>query len=669
MRRLSTAFFVFCAFLLALGATPSAHADTFATGDLVVFGSGGSLSWLRADGTLVQTLDPGVEPGGAAFDSGRRLYVTGGSTNKVVRFDSDGVLLGTFIEPFHPNPDDLRGQPSEIAFDSSGNAFVGDAGTFGGVRKFDASAAFVAQAFGGESDVLGLGSDGCTLARGGNDNQVVARIDCSGAISSLDDSVSRGIPTGMAVLPDGSVVITWSALSHVTRYAADWTVLAEYDAPDCVGWSGVELGADGTTFWSSCRTLGGGSTSTPYEIDLATGSVVRSLATSGVVVAVAPGAWVPPVQTESCVYDPVTRSVTATIAQGSQATLKVVGGQLHFGLVPIACGTATTTNTVSISIAGMTGSNETLTLDQRGGIFAPGAESEHNIPEIEIATVLGDATDTVVVYATEGPDMHAAGQFGFATNTDGDVDWTFSPAALRLEVHMLGGDDYFNGRGQNGAGLHFLGPIVATGGEGSESLLRGSSDPDVLDGGPGNDNIRGEESADVIDGGPGDDTIGAGDGDDIVTGGPGLDSFAGSGGNDVFNAQDDEADTQFSGGAGTDTAYVDTGLDAKPVAVENVIGDGPPPPPPPTGPCVYDAASRSVTATIAAGQQATLSVIGGAIHFGATPVACGAATTTNTDTISITGATGSNETLTLDQRGRARSHLVWRSRAAAPRSS
>ena len=115
---------------------------------------------------------------------------------------------------------------------------------------------------------------------------------------------------------------------------------------------------------------------------------------------------------------------------------------------------------------------------------------------------------------------------------------------------MLGGDDYFNGRGQNGAGLHFLGPITATGGEGSESLLRGSSDPDVLDGGPGNDVIRGEESADVITGGPGDDTIGAGDGDDMVTGGAGLDSYAGSSGNDVFYAQDDEADTQLSGGRG-----------------------------------------------------------------------------------------------------------------------
>jgi Ca2+-binding RTX toxin-like protein len=361
----------------------------------------------------------------------------------------------------------------------------------------------------------------------------------------------------------------------------------------------------------------------------------------------------PAASAESCTYDAGTKAITASITPGSQATLVVSGGAIHFGATPVACGAATTTNTNSISIAGSVTTNETLTLDRRGGDFAPGAATESNIPEIEITTALGDATDTVVVYGTEGNDLMAAGQFGFAWNSDGDVDVTFSPSAMRLEVHLLGGDDYFNGRGQNGAGLHFLGPITATGGEGNESLVRGSSEPDVLDGGPGNDVVRGEESADVITGGPGDDTIGAGDGHDTVTGGPGLDSYAGSGGDDVFYAQDDEPDTQFSGGPGTDTAYVDTGLDATPIAVENVIGDGPPPPPPPTGPCVYNAATRAVTATIGPGEQATLSVSGGAIQFGATPVTCGAATTTNTDTITVNGAAGTTEALTLDQQGGA----------------
>ena len=173
---------------------------------------------------------------------------------------------------------------------------------------------------------------------------------------------------------------------------------------------------------------------------------------------------------------------------------------------------------------------------------APGKPPK-NTPEIEIATALGDPTDRVVVYATEGNDFMAAGQNGLAANTDGDVDVTFSPAAFPLEVHMLGGNDYFNGRGQGGAGLHFLGPIVLTGGDGDESLLRGSSEIDSIDGGPGNDILQGQESADTLTGGDGNDTLSAGDGNDTVNGGPGVDVFNGSGGDDTLLVEDGEADT------------------------------------------------------------------------------------------------------------------------------
>ena len=54
-----------------------------------------------------------------------------------------------------------------------------------------------------------------------------------------------------------------------------------------------------------------------------------------------------------------------------------------------------------------------------------------------------------------------------------------------------------------------------------------------------------------------------------------------------------------------------------------------------------------------AGAQATLVVAGGEIRFGESPVACGAATTANTDTITVGGAAGSVETLVVDQSGGA----------------
>jgi Ca2+-binding RTX toxin-like protein len=355
---------------------------------------------------------------------------------------------------------------------------------------------------------------------------------------------------------------------------------------------------------------------------------------------------------ESCTYDGASRALALTMTPASTATLVLVNGEIWWGEVPKQCGAATATNTDSISIKGAVGTSETLILDQRGGFFGPGATPESNTPEIEISTQLGDASDRVVIYGTEGADFTAAGQNGFATSTDGDVDITFSPNTFQLEVHLLGGSDHFDARGTGGAGLHFLGPMVATGGDGDETLIRGGSAVDSLDGGAGNDVIEGQEGADVIRGGLGNDSMTGGGGGDSFEGGAGSDVFNGNDGDDVFLAQDDEADLSLSGGAGSDTAYVDTGVDPAPVAVETVIGDGSPPPPAVTG-CTYDATKRAVTATVTAGGEAALVVAGGGIRFGTTPVACDAATTTNTDSITVNGAGGSSETVTIDQSGGA----------------
>jgi Ca2+-binding RTX toxin-like protein len=354
---------------------------------------------------------------------------------------------------------------------------------------------------------------------------------------------------------------------------------------------------------------------------------------------------------ESCDFDGIAHSLSLTQTPGSTSTLRVVNGGIWFGEILAPCGAATTTNVDTITINGSVGTVETLVIDQRGGFFGPGASPETNTPEIEIATNLGDTSDRVVFYGTESRDVMAAGQSGVATDSDGDVDVTFAPATFNLEVHLLGGDDHFDARGTGGAGLNFLGPVVATGGEGSETLIRGGNAADNIDGGPGNDLIESQDGADTLVGGPGDDTFAAGDGNDTVTGGSGADTFNGSGGDDTFFAQDDEADAFISGGSGFDTAYVDTGIDPTPITVENVIGDGAPPPPPSATGCTYDSVTKTVTATLAAGESATLVVAGVEIRFGGTPAACGAATTTNADTIVVNGSVGSIETLTIDQSG------------------
>ena len=353
---------------------------------------------------------------------------------------------------------------------------------------------------------------------------------------------------------------------------------------------------------------------------------------------------------ESCTFDGVTKSLSLQMTPQSTATLKVVGQELWWGEIPAPCGAATVTNTDSITIQGTVGTIETLVLDQRGGVFGPGATPETNTPEIEIETKLGDQGDRVVIYGTEGADYNASGQSGFATSSDGDVDITFLPSTFNLEVNLLGGDDHFDGRGTGGAGLKFLGPMVITGGDGNETLLRGGAGDDTIDCGPGADLIDAQDGNDTINAGAGEDTITAGGGNDSVTGGPGIDIFNGNDGDDTFHAQDDEADALLSGGPGADTAYIDTGIDPTPITVETVIGDNVPPPPPVTG-CAYDAATRTVTATLAPGQAGTLVVSGGAIHFGSTPVACGTATTANTDTVTVNGGAGSLESLTIDLSG------------------
>jgi Ca2+-binding RTX toxin-like protein len=283
---------------------------------------------------------------------------------------------------------------------------------------------------------------------------------------------------------------------------------------------------------------------------------------------------------ESCAYDPAQQEVIAVISPGGEATLQVVGGEIWFGAVPEACGAATNENTDLIKVVAHAGSSERLVLDQRTGAFGPGVEVESSlIPEIEIEASL-EETDALALYLTEGDDDVAPGQNGIGLTADGDVDVTFPegtgtppPSRFPIEVHALGGDDYVNGRGEFGAGLAYLGPLTIDGGPGHDELLRGSFEPDVISGGPGDDRLDGQNGDDVMDAGPGNDVLTAGDGDDNLIGGPGADSFVGNFGNDVIVALDREADSQINGGPGTDTAYYDPIEDAAPLFVENLVGE------------------------------------------------------------------------------------------------
>jgi Ca2+-binding RTX toxin-like protein len=270
------------------------------------------------------------------------------------------------------------------------------------------------------------------------------------------------------------------------------------------------------------------------------------------------------------VYRAGTKEVVATMPAAGEATLAVVAGEIRFGALPAACGDATTLNTDTVTVGGDPGAAERLVVDQSAGTLAPGATPEGNAPEIELAVALGSAADELVFVGTEAGDTMAAGLNGVSLNSDGDVDVTFDTLPGSIGLSGGTGADFLTGRGGFGAGLAYTGVLVLDGGEGGDELNGGNGN-DVILGGAGNDVVSGYAGDDAIDGGAGDDTLAGSDGNDTIVGGAGVDSLLGGFDADVLEADDDEADAQIHGGPGTDTAYVDAGVDPATIAVETVV--------------------------------------------------------------------------------------------------
>lgn len=101
-------------------------------------------------------------------------------------------------------------------------------------------------------------------------------------------------------------------------------------------------------------------------------------------------------------------------------------------------------------------------------------------------------------------------------------------------------------------------PTTIEGGAGNDTIYGGSMS-DTIDGEDGVDWVYGNNGDDALFGGAGDDRLYGGNGNDSLTGGAGLDLLQGQAGNDWIDAHDGLTTEKISGGAGTDTVYVDTG--------------------------------------------------------------------------------------------------------------
>jgi Ca2+-binding RTX toxin-like protein len=272
------------------------------------------------------------------------------------------------------------------------------------------------------------------------------------------------------------------------------------------------------------------------------------------------------------------------VPAGGSATLTVAGSQIQVD--GEACDGATTTNTAAIVVAGTFGGGETLTVDQRSGLFRPGLIDESAtledgdffkspVSEIEIVVDLGgDPADTIRVYGTDGADTILIGDKGVSLDGDGDVDIRAGrqgrPAPLVYEVYGLGGRNTIDAMGGGGVGTGG-GTVNRFHAGDLGDTLRGGNLADELYGGAGNDTIEAREGNDTLSGGAGDDALNAMGGNDELTGGTGADSLIAGDGDDMIRADDDARDPTISAGQGVDTVHYDLGIDPNPAAAEKKI--------------------------------------------------------------------------------------------------
>jgi hypothetical protein len=225
----------------------------FPSGNVFVSVGDGKVNEYQPDGTFVaelNTLHAGSFTTGSAFDAAGNLYVADFGANDVSKFDTTGALVGSFGTGYN--------LPESIVFDSSGNAYVGQAGGGGSLLRFTASGSSAGSFSPAPENVgvdwIDLAPDQCTVYYTSEGTTVKTFNVCTNPPFGVQGAdFATGLPGtnafALQLLPGGGALV--ADRQSIVRLNASGGVAHSYDAAgeDC--WFGLALDPDATSFWST----------------------------------------------------------------------------------------------------------------------------------------------------------------------------------------------------------------------------------------------------------------------------------------------------------------------------------------------------------------------------------------------------------------------------------
>jgi hypothetical protein len=241
---------------------------TNVNGDVFVGVGNGQVFQYTQTGTLVQKLqspNTGTEDTGMAFDSSGTLYSTNFESNQIVTYNTNGIATGTFGSGFNSHPE-------SILFDSSGNAYVGQADGTHDILKFSSTGALLKTIVPGltdrGTDWIDLAADEQTLFYAGEGAHIRTVNAVSGVTGTFTSSglglfAMRILPNGDVLAADTSNVLEFDSLGNIIKTYTGFTGASELFA--------LNLDPDGTSFWTGDI---GGSTGV-WKVDIASGNILE----------------------------------------------------------------------------------------------------------------------------------------------------------------------------------------------------------------------------------------------------------------------------------------------------------------------------------------------------------------------------------------------------------